>query len=116
VHPETSRLNLYQEWTEESAVGVERMHSPKWLMRAEEFHTKADNCQFPDTKAALRQVAKNYEDLARQARQILDAEQSIQRRRLEARGESQEYLEDQRAIVSSCVTGWTKAAWVERLA
>ncbi|EIG56174.1 hypothetical protein [Bradyrhizobium sp. WSM1253] len=82
-------------------MGAERMHSPKyWLRRAEEFHTKADNCQFPETKAALRQVAKNYEDLARQAQQILDNEQSSKRRRLEAREVAQEYLDDERAITS----------------
>jgi hypothetical protein len=43
-------------------MGVETMHSPKyWRMRAEEFRTKADNCQFPDTREALRQVANNYD-------------------------------------------------------
>lgn len=81
-------------------MAIERLHSPKyWLMRAEEFRTKADNCQLPETKAALRQVAKNYEDLARQAKQILDAEQPSKRRRLEARDVAQENLDDQRAIM-----------------
>lgn len=66
-------------------MGVEGMRSPKyWLMRAEEFHTKADNCQYPQTKDALRQAAENYEELARQAQQILAAEQPSERRRLEA--------------------------------
>jgi len=82
-------------------MGVERIHSPKyWLMRAEEFRTKADNCQLPETAAALRQVAKNYEDIARQAQQLLDAEQPRKRRRLEAQGVAQEYLDDQRATMS----------------
>ncbi|MCK1427451.1 hypothetical protein [Bradyrhizobium sp. 87] len=83
-------------------MGVERMHSPKyWRMRAEEFRTKADNCEFPDTAAALRQVAKNYEDIARQAQQLLVAEQTRKRRRrLEARGVAQEFLDDPRPIMS----------------
>ncbi|CUT09206.1 hypothetical protein BF49_0286 [Bradyrhizobium sp.] len=67
-------------------------------MRAEEFHTKADNCQYPQTKDALRQAAENYEELARQAQQILDAEQSSEHRRLEAYRVTQESAKDQRAI------------------
>jgi hypothetical protein len=53
-------------------MGIERMHSPKyWLDRAEEFHTKADNCEHVQARATLRQVAKNYEAIARRAQQIL---------------------------------------------
>ena len=74
-------------------MGIERMRSPKyWLMRAEEFHTKADNCQYPQTKDALRQAAENYEELARQAQQILDAEQASEHR-FEAYRVTQEYAE-----------------------
>ena len=68
-------------------MGAERMHSPKyWVMRAEEFHTKADSCEYCQTRNTLRQVAKNYEELARRAQQILDTERAGQLRRLEARG------------------------------
>ncbi|MCK1362936.1 hypothetical protein [Bradyrhizobium sp. 62] len=52
-------------------MGIERMHSPKyWRDRAEEFRAKADNCEYPDTRDALRNVAKNYDDLARSAEEI----------------------------------------------
>jgi hypothetical protein len=45
---------------------VKRMRSPKyWRMRAEEFRTKADNCQLPQIKATLREVANDYDQLAR---------------------------------------------------
>jgi hypothetical protein len=55
-------------------MGVETMHSPKyWRMRAEEFRTEADNCQFPETREALPQVANNYDQLARSAEQIATA-------------------------------------------
>jgi hypothetical protein len=82
-------------------MGVERMHSPKyWLMRAEEFHTKADNCQYPQTKDALRQVAKNYEDLARQAQHILYAEESSEHRPSGAHRVALEGFDDQRPIIS----------------
>jgi len=54
------------------AMGIERMHSAKyWRMRAEEFRTKADCCEFPQTRDTLRQVANNYEQLARNAEQIV---------------------------------------------
>ncbi|OSI19539.1 hypothetical protein [Bradyrhizobium canariense] len=66
-------------------MGVERMHSPKyWRMRAEEFRTKADNCEFPQTRETLRQVAENYEQLARSAEQVVTLEEldeAFQRRR-----------------------------------
>jgi hypothetical protein len=53
-------------------MGVERMHTPKyWRMRAEEFRTKADNCQYPETRDTLRKVAENYEELARSAEQVV---------------------------------------------
>lgn len=52
-------------------MSAERMHPPKyWRMRAEEFRTKADNCEFSETREALQKVAKNYDDLARRAEQI----------------------------------------------
>lgn len=51
--------------------GIERMRSPRyWQNRAEEFRVKADNCAYPETRDALRAVAKNYDDLARSAEQI----------------------------------------------
>jgi len=53
------------------AMGIERMHRPQyWWMRAEEFHTKADNCENPEARESLRKVARTYEDLARRAEQI----------------------------------------------
>lgn len=52
-------------------MGIECMHSAKyWRARAEEFRAKADNCEYPETRDALRSVAKNYDDLARSAEQI----------------------------------------------
>lgn len=49
-------------------MGIERMRPPKyWRMRAEEFRTKADNCEFPETRESLRKVAKTYEVLASRA-------------------------------------------------
>lgn len=66
-------------------MGVERMHSPKyWRMRAEEFRTKADNCEFPQTRETLRQVAENYEQLARSSEQVVtlaELDEAFQRRR-----------------------------------
>jgi hypothetical protein len=48
------------------------MRSPKyWRMRAEEFRTKADNCQLPQIKATLGEVANNYDQLARCAEQVV---------------------------------------------
>jgi len=53
-------------------MGVKRMRSPKyWRMRAEEFRTKADNCQLPQIKATLGEVANNYDQLARCAEQVV---------------------------------------------
>lgn len=47
------------------------MHPPKyWRDRAAEFRAKADHCEYPETRDALRLVAKNYDDLARSAEQI----------------------------------------------
>lgn len=52
-------------------MGIERMHSPHyWEMRAEEFRAKADNCEHPETRRSLRNVAKTYEELARRAEQV----------------------------------------------
>ncbi|MCK1331368.1 hypothetical protein IVB57_23905 [Bradyrhizobium sp. CW9] len=66
-------------------MGVERMHSPKyWRMRGEEFRTKADNCEFPQTKATLREVANNYDQLAQRAEQVVtlaELDEAFQRRR-----------------------------------
>ena len=86
-------------------MGIERMRSPKyWLMRAEEFYTKADNCQYPQTKAALRQAAENYEQLARRAQQILDAEQASARR-FEPGRVAQEYAGDRRVMMAQLRPG-----------
>lgn len=86
-------------------MGIERMHSPKyWRDRAEEFHTKADNRQYPQTKDALRQAAENYEELARQAQQILDAEQPSERRRLEAGRVAQGYPGNRRGYDGPATT------------
>ncbi|MCJ9733284.1 hypothetical protein [Bradyrhizobium sp. PRIMUS42] len=52
-------------------MGIERMHPPKyWRMRAEEFRTKADNCEHQHPKESLRKVAKTYDELARRAEKI----------------------------------------------
>jgi hypothetical protein len=57
--------------TVEAAMGIERMHPPRyWRMRAEEFRTKADNCEHEEAKQTLRKVAQGYDDLARRAQQI----------------------------------------------
>ncbi|MCK1583264.1 MULTISPECIES: hypothetical protein [unclassified Bradyrhizobium] len=72
-------------------MGIERMHSPKyWRKRADEFRAKADNCEYPEARDALRTVAKNYEDLARSAEEI--------RRTAEARLVAGEYADDQREL------------------
>jgi len=66
-------------------MGIERMRSPKyWRMRAEEFRTKADNCQHPETIETLRKVAENYEELARRAEQIVTVAE-LDERNLKAR-------------------------------
>jgi thymidylate kinase len=59
-------------------------------MRAEEFRTKADNCEYQQTRDSLRKVAENYQTLARQAQRILNADQANERRRLEALQVTQE--------------------------
>jgi len=47
------------------------MHPPKyWRMRAEEFRTKADNCEHQHPKESLRKVAKTYDELVRRAEKI----------------------------------------------
>ncbi|MGY4627484.1 hypothetical protein [Bradyrhizobium sp. USDA 4486] len=52
-------------------MGIERMHPPKyWRDRAEEFRTKANNCEHKQVAQSLRNVAKNYEDLADRAELI----------------------------------------------
>ncbi|WP_027566620.1 hypothetical protein [Bradyrhizobium sp. URHA0013] len=56
-------------------MGAERMHPPRyWRMRAEEFRTKADNCEYPETRDVLRKVAENYDELARRAARITTLE------------------------------------------
>jgi hypothetical protein len=51
------------------------MHPPKyWRKRAEEFRTKADNCEDPQVEGTLRQAAKNYDELARRAEKIRTVE------------------------------------------
>jgi DICT domain-containing protein len=52
-------------------------------MRAEEFRTKADNSEFPQTRETLRQVANNYEELAQRAEQVVtlaELDEAFQRR------------------------------------
>lgn len=81
-------------------MGVERMHTPRyWLMRAEEFHAKAENCQFPETKDTLRKVAENYEELVRRAEQVVTLAE-LDERNLEARRVAQEYADDERAVTT----------------
>ncbi|WP_247523049.1 hypothetical protein, partial [Bradyrhizobium sp. 145] len=58
--------------------------------------TKADNCQYPGTRDSLRQVAKNFEALARQAQMILDLTTQSDERGLEARRVAQEHADEQR--------------------
>lgn len=69
-------------------MAIEGMHSAKyWRMRAEEFHTKADCCEFPQTRNTLRQVANNYEELARRAERIVTVTELDERSsRSDARG------------------------------
>jgi hypothetical protein len=67
-------------------------------MRAEEFRTKADNCQHPETRDTLRKVAENYDELARRAEQVVTVAE-LEERTLEARRVAQEHdADDQRAI------------------
>lgn len=55
-------------------MGIERSHSPEYFRkRAEEFRTKAENYEHGQTKEALRNVAKAYDELARRAEQIRTA-------------------------------------------
>jgi uncharacterized damage-inducible protein DinB len=69
------------------------MHTPKyWWMRAEEFRIKADNCQFSQTKATLREVAKNYDELARRAEQVVTLAE-LDERTSETRRVAQQYAE-----------------------
>lgn len=73
-------------------MGIERMHSPNyWRHRAEEFRAKADNCAYPETRDALRTVAKNYDDLARSAEEV--------RRTTEARLVAEQCADDQRQLL-----------------
>jgi hypothetical protein len=52
-------------------MAIELTHLPKyWRMRAEEFRTKADNCEHSQTKESLRKAAKAYDELARLAEQV----------------------------------------------
>lgn len=87
-------------------MGIERMHSPKyWFVRAEEFHTKADNCEHVQARATLRQVAKNYEAIARRAQQILTATELDQRRRVRV---AQEHADNQRVIMAQLRPGMNR--------
>ncbi|UPK25205.1 hypothetical protein [Bradyrhizobium sp. 195] len=62
-------------------MGIERMHPPKyWRMRAEEFRTKADNCEHHQAKESLREVAKTYDELARRAGQIRTVQDAAEQR------------------------------------
>ncbi|MGX4805452.1 hypothetical protein [Bradyrhizobium guangdongense] len=52
-------------------MGIEEMYSPRyWLNRAEEFRAKAESCEHAQVAHSLRKVAKNYDELARQAELI----------------------------------------------
>lgn len=52
-------------------MGIERSHTPDYFRkRAEEFRAKADNCQTQQTKDVLLRVARQYDQLARQAETI----------------------------------------------
>jgi hypothetical protein len=85
---------------EELAIGVVRMHSPKyWRMRPEEFRTKADNSEFPKAKATLRQVANNSDELAQRAEQIVTLADLDVRTSGAPRRVAQEYADDRRAIL-----------------
>lgn len=60
-------------------MAIERMHPPRyWRLRAEEFRTKADNCEHSETRRSLRKVAESYEQLARCAEQIRTAEEAAE--------------------------------------
>ena len=86
-------------------MGIERMRPPKyWHMRAEEFRTKADNCQYPETSETLRKVAENYEDLARRAEQVVTVAE-LDERNLKARRVVQEHAEDQRSVTGQLRRG-----------
>jgi thymidylate kinase len=81
-------------------MGAERMHPPRyWRMRAEEFRTKADNCEYAETREVLRKVAENYDELARRAARICTVPTLDERQRQEAHHVVQDYAEDQRAIM-----------------
>lgn len=72
-------------------MGIECMHSAKyWRARAEELRAKADNCEYPETRDALRSAAKNYDDLARSAEKIP--------RTAAVRLVAKEYANDQRGL------------------
>lgn len=78
-------------------MGIERMHSPKyWRDRAEEFRTKADACENAGTRASLRKVAANYEELARRAQQIVSLADLD---RQDRKAVLQDYVDDQRAVI-----------------
>ncbi|WGR73689.1 MULTISPECIES: hypothetical protein [unclassified Bradyrhizobium] len=63
-------------------MGYERLHPPKyWRMRAEEFRTKADHCEHSAVREWLRQVARNYEELAQRAENIRTANDLAEQRR-----------------------------------
>jgi thymidylate kinase len=71
-------------------MGVERMHPPRyWLMRAEEFRTKADACEYAETRDTLRKIAENYLDLARRAKRVRSLRDIDQQSRLESDQASQ---------------------------
>jgi hypothetical protein len=80
-------------------MGIERIYSPKhWRMRAAEFRAKADACEYPQTRDALRQAAENYDELARRAEQIVTVADLDEQRRQETLRAVQGYADDQRAL------------------
>lgn len=52
-------------------MSIERRHSPEhWRDRAKEIRAKADNCEYPETRDALRNTAECYDALARSIENI----------------------------------------------
>ena len=52
-------------------MGIERSFTPDhFRKRAEEFRTKADECQHRESRNTLLKAARTYDDLARNAAKI----------------------------------------------
>ena len=60
----------------DSKMGIERSYSPAYFRkRAEEFRTKADNCENREAFDALSKIAQSYDELARSAEKIRTAKE-----------------------------------------